>query len=87
MIAVVVDRVNGRNRPAMLVERLSRIRIDIKAREIAARNINANSMPFFEDVGSGIKFDGERINSSWLHQLFLFERIAEPGAHDPVFEI
>ena len=83
----MIDRVNRGHHPAVIVERFTRVRIHIETREIAAGNIHANAMPFLEDIGSGVKFDREGIDCSWLHHLLELERVAKPSADDAVLQI
>ncbi len=63
----MVDRVIGHGPPAVIVERLACIGINVKAREIAAGDIEADTMPAPEDQGSRVHFDRERVHFARLH--------------------
>jgi hypothetical protein len=48
----MIDGVVGGQRPAVLTERFTRVGIHIESREVAARDIDAYSMAFLEDIRS-----------------------------------
>ena len=87
MIAIMENGVSSCDGPAILIQWFAGVWVDIKAREIAAGNIQANPMALLENVGSRIKPDREWINRLGLHQFFLLDRFPETGANDSVFEI
>ncbi len=82
-----MDRVRGCHRAAVLLERLAGIGVHIEAREVAAADVHAQAVAFFEDVAGGVEFDREGIDLAGFHELFFLQRIAEAGANDAVGEI
>src|SRR4051812_48916587 len=57
----VMDRVIRRRHAPIAAERLARVRVQIEARKVAARDVDANAMALLEDVGGGKRLDGEWI--------------------------
>lgn len=82
--------VNGvcSNRPVpIVIQRLAGVGVDVKAREVAARNIYSNTVTLLKNDGRGIHLDGERINLPGLHQGSMFEGLALSRAYDSVLDI
>jgi hypothetical protein len=87
VIGVMVDGVHGGLHPAVLLQGLSRIRVHVKAREIATADIHAEAVAFFEDIAGGIQPNGERVDFAWLQQLFLLQRVAEARSADAIGDV
>jgi hypothetical protein len=87
MLAIMEDGVNGRHRPAMIVQRFAGIGIRIKTGEVAAGDVKPDAVAFLEHICRWVKFDGEGIDGPWFHEFLFGQRFAEAGANDAVFEI
>jgi len=57
----------------MTLQRFARVGIDIKAREVAAGNIHADTMTFLEKIRGGIQLDLHLIDRARLHQLLALQ--------------
>ena len=84
MPRVVVDGVDGHSRAAVLVERLSRIRVNVEARKVAAGNIHANSMAFGKENRGRVELDAEPVDLAGRHEAGFLEGVAVAGAHNAV---
>src|SRR6516164_149719 len=84
MLWIVVDSVVGDRPPAVVVERLATIGVDVKAWKVAARDVEAKTVPPLEDQGSRVHLDRKSIDLAGFHQRGLFKRITVAGAHDAV---
>ena len=60
---------------------------DVDPRKVAARYVQPDAMPPFENIRRGIELDGERIRDARLHQRFGLERVAKPRPADAVPDI
>src|SRR5205823_261383 len=87
MHLLVDDRVDRPLRSAVVVQRLTRVRVDVESRKIAAADIDADSVAFLENVAAGIELDREGINLSRIHQLLLPQVFAKAGADDPLGDV
>ena len=87
MLVAVMNDVDCRFQATVVVQRFSRVRVDIKAREITARDIHSNTMPLFEDIGRGIQANRDFVDFAGLHQLFFGKRIPKPCSQDPVANV
>jgi hypothetical protein len=58
MLAVMVDGVNGGHDPAVIVQRFTRVWVRIKAGEVAAGNVQPDTVALLEHVRRWVKFDG-----------------------------
>ena len=87
MPGVVMEGVGSDYQAAVCVERLASIRVDIEAREVAARYVHADAMALFENVRCGIKLDREGIHLAGFHQFFLLQRLAKARPDDAIGEI
>src|SRR5271155_4583084 len=61
MLGVQVDRVVGDLRAAVVVQRFSRVWVDVEAGEIAARNVETDAVAPLEYQRGRIHFDGELV--------------------------
>jgi hypothetical protein len=59
--AVVIDGVVGPGHPAMAVQRLAGVGIDVEAGEVAAGDVQADAVAFPEDVRCRVELDGELV--------------------------
>jgi len=50
VVGVVMYRIDGHGVTAVLVQRLARVGVDVKAREIAARDIYADAVAFLKNI-------------------------------------
>jgi hypothetical protein len=62
MLCVVIDRVVRSHHSPTHAQRLTGVWIHIEAGEIAARNVDANAVPLFENVAGWEWLDPEAIN-------------------------
>src|SRR5690242_3047674 len=84
---VVNDRVHRALHPAIVIERLAGIRIDVESRKAAAADVHADAMSLLEDVAGGIELDREGIDIPGIHELFLNQAVPEAGADDAVCDV
>src|SRR5207244_8529806 len=84
MLRIVIHTVGGDGPAPVLVERLAGIRIDVESREVAARYVDADAVPTFEDERGRIHLDRELVNLSRLHQLRFLQRIAIARTDDGI---
>ena len=68
MLGVVVDRVRCRNIPAIEADFLSGVQVPVEAREIAAADLEAQSMTWMEYVAGRPKVDYKFIGLAWIHE-------------------
>ena len=59
--AVVIDGVIGRDLAALLLERLAGVGVDVEAREVARRDVEAQAVAAFEKIGGWIERDRDLI--------------------------
>src|SRR6266536_5412946 len=87
MRTIVVDRVGRDARAPVVVERLPRVRIDVEAREVAARDVDPDAMPLPEYVGRRIELERERVDLAWLQEPFRSQSLPETPSHDAVCDV
>jgi len=80
----MINRIVRHGPAPIVVERLARVRVEVEARQITARNIQANAMSALEDQRCGVHLDGEGIYGAGLHQRGMGERIAIARPQDAV---
>jgi hypothetical protein len=84
---VEIDRVFGDAPPPVVVERLASVRVHVKSREVAARDVQANTMASLEDERRGIHLDGELVRLSRLQQVRFARPVAVAAANDAVGDV
>ena len=72
MSTVMVYGIVSNHHSPVLSNRFTRIGVDVKARKVAAGNIQAYSMSLLEQVTGRIEDDGEKVDIPRLHHLCLF---------------
>src|SRR5215510_11462217 len=87
MLRIVIDRVLGDSPAPVVVQRFARVWIHVKAREIAARNIQADTVAALEDKRRRIHLDSELIRLAWLQKLRLARAVAIARANDAVADV
>src|SRR5262249_31929776 len=60
--AIVVDRVVGRDHPAVGVEGVASVRVDVEAGVVAARNVEPDAVAALEDVRGRVQGDRDRVD-------------------------
>ncbi len=84
---IVVDRLVRFDLSAVQSEGFAGVRIDIKTREVAAGDIDPDTVAFLEDVGRWERFDQELIGLAGLHELLLLRRVPVPCPKDAIGDV
>src|SRR5688572_12513132 len=84
---VVVHGVVRRHHPPVLLERLARVRVQVEARKVAARNVEADPVPLLKEVGRRVEVDPHPVDPPRLHELRPLERAPVPHARDGVADV
>ena len=84
MPVIVENRVHSDGRPAVVVERLPCVGIDIKPRKIATGDVEADAVTFLENHCGRVHVYRNLIDVSRLHELSMFQRIPVACSNDPV---
>ena len=84
MICVVVDRLVRLYHLCRAERRLARVEVTIEAREVTARDVDANPVSCFEGVASRPQVDHVFVNLTRLDRLRALGRITVAGANDAV---
>ena len=71
----------------MLSEWFSGVRVHIETREIAARDIYTNPVPFLEPIRGGEGLDRQLVHLAWSHQDLPLRGLAIARAQDAVGEV
>ena len=73
---------------AIFAQRVAGVRVDVEPRIIAARDVDADAMPFLEDIRSRIEGDRDRDDLARLKRgRLVVEPLAVAGPQDRVAEI
>ena len=83
----MVDGIIGFDRSSIQSKGFPGVRIDIKSGEVAAGNIDPNTMSLLEDVRRAEWFDRKEIDFTRRHQLLGLRRIPVPGSDDSVGQV
>ena len=73
MPVIMVNRVHSGGRPAVVVERLPCVWINIKTREIATGDVEADAVTFLEDHCGRVHVYRNLIDLSSLHEFCVFQ--------------
>src|SRR5262245_58526739 len=84
MIRVVIDRLIRLDHPGRAERRLARVEVTIEAREVAARNIDANLVSGLEDVAGRPHINRVFVYLARLDRLRAFGRITVARTNDAV---
>ena len=87
MTQIMVDGIIGFDRSSIQSKGFAGVRINIKSGEIAAGNIDPNTMSPFKDVRRCEWFDSKEINFTRLHQLLSAWRIPVSSPEDSVGQV
>src|ERR1039458_10040149 len=85
--ATIVDGVFGHPPAAVVVKRFARVRVHIEAREVTARNIDADAVAALKYQRGRIHFDGELLGLPRLQKLRLPRALAVARSHDAVGDV
>src|SRR5215208_3279730 len=72
---VVVDRVVGDDRSALLAERLASVPVGIPEREVGAGDLQPNAVAGHEAVTGRLRLDRNLVDLAWLHVLLVVEAV------------
>lgn len=81
MLGIVQDRVDRGNKPLGVSRVVARIRVSVKAREIAAADFKPQAMSSAKNVGGGPEVYRELVNLTRLQRLRRFLGVAIPSAN------
>lgn len=87
MTLIMVDGIIGFDRSSIQSKGFPGVWINIKSGEVAAGNIDPDTMSLLEDVCRSEGLDRKEIDFTWLHQLLLLRRISVAGSDDSVGQV
>src|SRR5262249_4399957 len=87
MVRVEADRVLCNLPPAIVVERFPGVGVHVEAREVAARNIEPDSVTALKDQRRRIHLDRKLVRHTWSKQFFLRGTVPESRPDDAVGDI
>ena len=87
VVGVVVDGLMGDLAALLQPQGPAGVGIDIESGPIAAADVQADPVPFFKDVGCGVKLKDEFIGLPGLHQLRVLIAVSVPGPNDGVGQV
>ena len=73
VLRIVVNGIGGYDLGPVFAQWTSGIGVHVKTGKIAARYVETDTVPRFEQIGSWIENDVQRVNLAGLHQLGLLE--------------
>ena len=71
----------------MSSHRLAGVWIDIETREVAARYVNPNPVPYLEEITGRWKGDLNLIDLTWFHQFFFLPTVPVTGPDNGINKI
>jgi len=87
MLSVMIDNVGRRYKLFARLRLLCRVQIAVKTREVAARNLQSQSVSLEKNVARGPQVNGEFVYVLGLQEVRLLLRIAIAGANDSFGQI
>ena len=87
MTHIMVDGIIGFDRSSIQSKGFPGVRINIKSGEVAAGDIDPNTMSLLEDIGRAECFDSKEIDFTRLHQLLPLRGIPVSGSDDSVGQV
>lgn len=84
MFAVVEDRVGGDDLLPVVVGGFAAVRVHIEAGEVAAGDVDADAVAFFENVAARVELDFEFVGLAGCHEGLFLVGFAIAGANDAV---
>ena len=84
---IVVHGLGGLHQFGRLLHRAAGVGVAVEAREIAARNLQADAVAFQEDVGGDAGVDGHAVDLAGHGRLGLLQRVAIAQAQDAVGQV
>src|SRR5690242_1920142 len=85
--AIQVDRVVGGDDPGVPADRLARVRVQVEAREVAARDVDPDSVASLEEVARRRQRYPCLVNLTRLHQFLMFPAVAIADADDGIDDV